>query len=183
MEFGHNDQKQKGPGKGAFYSYMYNLKIYIDEARLKGAISVLVTPTQRRRFNKEDKIQDSHLDYPDAMRWLAEKENIALIDLHQMTRVLYESMGVENSKNAFVHYPAGTYPGQDKELKDNSHFNTFGAYQVAKCVVKGIKDLNLPIAQFIKDDYTEFDPSQPDEFSSFKWSNSPFAEVEQPDGH
>ncbi len=183
VEFGHNDQKQKGPGKGAFYSYMYNLKIYIDEARLKGAIPVLVTPTQRRRFNKEDKIQDSHLDYPDAMRWLAEKENIALIDLHQMTRVLYESMGVENSKNAFVHYPAGTYPGQDKELKDNSHFNTFGAYQVAKCVVKGIKDLNLPIAQFIKDDYTEFDPSQPDEFSSFKWSNSPFAEVEKPDGN
>ena len=181
VEFGHNDQKQKGPGKGAFYSYMYNLKIYIDEARLKGAIPVLVTPTQRRRFNNEDKIQDSHLDYPDAMRWIAEKENIALIDLHQMTRVLYESMGVENSKNAFVHYPAGTYPGQEKELKDNSHFNTFGAYQVAKCVVEGIKSLNLPIAQFIKDDYSTFDPSQPDEFSSFKWCNSTFAESEKPD--
>ena len=30
MEFGHNDQKQKGPGKGAFYSYMTSLKTFID---------------------------------------------------------------------------------------------------------------------------------------------------------
>ena len=26
MEFGHNDQKQKGPGKGAYYSFMTSLK-------------------------------------------------------------------------------------------------------------------------------------------------------------
>ena len=35
MEFGHNDQKQKGPGKGAFYSYMTSLKTFIDEARAR----------------------------------------------------------------------------------------------------------------------------------------------------
>ena len=75
MEFGHNDQKQKGPGKGAFYSFMYNLKIYIDEARARGAYPVLVTPTQRRRFDKNGKIMNTHLDYPEAIRWLAEKEN------------------------------------------------------------------------------------------------------------
>ena len=76
MEFGHNDQKQKGPGKGAFYSFMYNLKIYIDEARSRGAYPVLVTPTQRRRFDKNGKIVNTHLDYPDAIRWLAAKENV-----------------------------------------------------------------------------------------------------------
>lgn len=32
MEFGHNDQKQKGPGKGAYYSFMTSLKTFIDEA-------------------------------------------------------------------------------------------------------------------------------------------------------
>ena len=46
------------------------------------------------------------------MRWLAAKENVPLIDLNEMTRTLYEAMGVEPSKKAFVHYPAGTYPGQ-----------------------------------------------------------------------
>ena len=109
MEFGHNDQKQKGPGKGAFYSFMYNLKIYIDEARSRGAYPVLVTPTQRRRFDKNGKIMHTHLDYPDAIRWLAEKENVPLIDLNEISRTLYEAMGEDGSKHAFVHYPANTY--------------------------------------------------------------------------
>ena len=52
---------------------MYNLKIYIDEARSRGAYPVLVTPTQRRRFDKNGKIVNTHLDYPDAIRWLAAK--------------------------------------------------------------------------------------------------------------
>lgn len=33
MEFGHNDQKQKGPGKGAYYSFATSLKTFIDEVR------------------------------------------------------------------------------------------------------------------------------------------------------
>ena len=114
MEFGHNDQKQKGPGKGAFYSFMYNLKIYIDEARSRGAYPVLVTPTQRRRFDKNGKIVNTHLDYPDAIRWLAAKENVPLIDLNEISRTLYEAMGEDGPKHAFVHYPANTYPGQTK---------------------------------------------------------------------
>ena len=41
-------------------------------------------------------IRDStHEDYPEAMRWLAAKENVPLIDLNEMTRTLYEAMGVE----------------------------------------------------------------------------------------
>ena len=42
----------------------------------EGAYPVLVTPTQRRRFDKNGKIVNTHLDYPDAIRWLAAKENV-----------------------------------------------------------------------------------------------------------
>ena len=83
------------------------------------------------------------------MRWLAEKENIPLIDLHAMTRILYEAMGVEESKHAFVHYPANTYPGQDKPLADNTHFNPYGAYQIAKCVIEGMKQAGLPLVKYL----------------------------------
>mgnify|MGYP007112425984 CR=1 FL=1 len=31
VEFGHNDQKQKGPGRGAYYSFSYYIKQFIDE--------------------------------------------------------------------------------------------------------------------------------------------------------
>ena len=183
MEFGHNDQKQKGPGKGAFYSFMTSLKTFVDEARARGAQPVLVTPTQRRRFDENGKIENTHLDFPDAVRWLAEKENIPLIDLHAMTRVLYEAMGVEESKHAFVHYPANTYPGQDRPLADNTHFNPYGAYQIAKCVIEGMKKAGLPVVKFLRADYQGYNPSQPDNRDSFKWNDIPFTEVEKPDGN
>ena len=182
IEFGHNDQKQKGPGKGAYYSYMTSLKTFIDEARLKGANPVLVTPTQRRSF-KDGKIADTHEDYPEAMKWLAQKENIPLIDLHAMTRTLYEALGVEESKKAFVHYPANTYPNQPKALEDNTHFNPYGAYQIAKCVIEGIKSLNLPLAKHISADYHTYTPAKPDAIETFHWVPSKSTEVEKPDGN
>lgn len=183
MEFGHNDQKQKGPGKGAFYSFMTSLKTFVDEARARGAHPVLVTPTQRRSFDANGKIQDTHLDFPDAVRWLAEKENIPLIDLHAMTRTLYEALGVEESKRAFVHYPANTYPGQDKPLADNTHFNPYGAYQIAQCVIEGMKKAGLPIVKYLRADYKGYNPAHPDALESFKWNECPFTEIEKPDGN
>lgn len=183
VEFGHNDQKQKGPGKGAYYSFMSNLKIFVDEAQSRGVQPVLVTPTQRRSFDSVGKIKDTHENYPEAMKWLVQKENIPLIDLHAMTRTLYEALGVENSKNAFVHYPANTFPKQTKALEDNTHFNTYGAFLVAKCVVKGIKALDLPLKNELKSDIKDFDPAYPDDFHSFKWNPSPFSEIIKPDGN
>lgn len=183
MEFGHNDQKQKGPGKGAFYSFMTSLKTFVDEARARGVQPVLVTPTQRRSFDENGKIKDTHLDFPDAVRWLAEKENIPLVDLHAMTRILYEAMGVEESKRAFVHYPANTYPGQNRVLADNTHFNPYGAYQIAQCVIEGMKKVDLPIVKFLRADYKGYDPAHPDALENFKWNCSPFTEIEKPDGN
>lgn len=183
MEFGHNDQKQKGPGKGAYYSYMTSLKTFIDEARARGAHPVLVTPTQRRSFGPDGKIKDTHEDYPEAMRWLAAKENIPLIDLNEMTRTFYEAMGVEESKKAFVHYPAGTYPNQNKDFADNTHFNPYGAYEIAKCIIEGMKKLNLPIIQHLREDYVTYNPAQPDDWNTFQWYDSPFTETEKPDGN
>lgn len=183
MEFSHNDQKQRGPGKGAFYSFMTSLKTFIDEAHARGAHPVLVTPTQRRSFDEKGKIRDTHADFPDAIRWLAAKENIPLIDLHQMTRTLYEAMGVEPSKKAFVHYPAGSYPGQNRPLADNTHFNPYGAYQIAKCIIEGMKKIDLPILEHLREGYTAYDPAHPDKVEDFKWNESPFTEIEKPDGN
>ena len=129
------------------------------------------------------KIRDTHEDYPEAMRWLAAKENVPLIDLNEMTRTLYEAMGVEPSKKAFVHYPAGTYPGQNRVLADNTHFNPYGAYQISKCIIEGIKKAGLPISNYLRSDYSGYNPAHPDALDSFKWNDSPFTEIEKPDGN
>lgn len=180
MEFGHNDQKVKGPGKGAFYSFMTNLKVFIDEARARGAHPVLVTPTQRRSFGPDGKNQNTHLDYPEAVRFLAARENVPLIELNEMTGILYEALGVEGSKKAFVHYPAGSYPGQDKPLADNTHFNPYGAYQIAKCIIMGMKQSLPALIPYLREDVV-YNPAQPD--TEFHWDDCPFTEIEKPDGN
>lgn len=182
VEFGHNDQKQKGPGKGAYYSFMTTLKIFIDEVQAKGGKPVLVTPTRRRRFDKEGRTVNSHGEYPDAVRWIAAKENVPLIELNNMTGTLYEALGEKESKKVFVHYPMGSFPGQKKKLEDNTHFNPYGAYQIAKCVIEGIKQAVPELTKYLKTTIS-YDPAKPDSPESFHWCPAPFCEMEKPDGN
>ena len=182
VEFGHNDQKQKGKGKGPWTSFYDSLKEYIVKTREKGATIVFVTPTQRRSFGDDGKIKDTHGEYPAAMRKLAEEEGVPVIELNEMTRTLYETLGVEEPRRAFVQYPANTFPGQTKALEDNTHFNPYGAYQIAKCILQGIKDKKLGLARYIKD-FEGYDPAHPDDVNTFVWDLSPFTEIEKPDGN
>lgn len=173
VEFGHNDQKiDSRPGKGAYYFFATELKTYIDEVRAKGGIPVFVSPTHRRNFDKDGKIVESHLDYPEAMEWVAERENVPFIDLHSMSAVFYEALGVEESKKAFVHYKAGSFPGMPADVADNTHFNTYGAYQLAKCVVGAIQNMGMPISKYIRN-FEGYSPAQPDAMESFNWPLTP----------
>lgn len=184
VEFGHNDEKEKRAGDGAWYHYQYQLKIFVDKVREKGAEIVFCTPTQRRFFEKDNKtIRNTHGDFPAAMKMVAELEKVPIIDLNAMTKTLFETMGFEGSKRLLVHYPANTFPNQPEALADNTHFNTFGAYEVAKCVVMGIKALNLPLVQHLRDDWNDFTPEQPDDWKSFNWAPAKISELTKPDGN
>lgn len=184
-EFGHNDQKEKMAGAGAWYNFSYNLKVFIDKVRAKGGNIIFVTPSQRRLFDDatHSKILETHGDYPDAMRAVAKREGVPVIELHDMTRTFFETLGYENSKKALVHYPANTFPGQDKPLADNTHFNPYGAYEIAKMVVMGMKQLNLPIGKYLRSDWKDFNPAQPDDYNKFVWYNSVQQDVTKPDGN
>lgn len=173
VEFGHNDQKRKGEGIGPWTSYTDLLHEFITKIRDKGGNPILLTPTQRRSFDKSGKITDTHKDYPDAMRKVAKDLNVPLIDLHAMTRTLYESWGPELSKKAFAQYPANTFPGQDKPLKDNTHFNEFGAHEIALCVLKGIMDQQLPIQKYVLDTSNSYDLEHPNAAKNWSIQMSP----------
>ncbi|MBR0036125.1 MAG: rhamnogalacturonan acetylesterase [Bacteroidales bacterium] len=184
LEFGHNDQKADGrPGNGAFYAFSHQVKQIYDECKEKGATFILCTPTMRRSF-EGNVVVNTHRDYPAAIHAIAEREGITLIDLQAMTKQFYEAMGPTESTKAFVHYPANTWPGQDKKLEDNTHFNPYGAYEIAKMVVMGIKQSKLEdLKSRIIPTFEDFDPSHPDAFESFHWNISPFVDIVKPDGN
>lgn len=182
IEFGHNDQKEKGKDDGAFNSYTQRLKLFVDKIKNAGAIPVIVTSTSRRSFDSVGKTINTLGDYPTAARKVAADMGVALIDLNSMSSKLYDALGVEPSKKAFVHYPANTFPGQDTALADNTHFNGYGAYELAKCVVEGIKTNHLGIEKFIVD-LPHFDPAQPDNVETFNLPQSGKAVLVKPDGN
>lgn len=184
VEFGHNDEKDKRPGKGAWYNFSYGLKVFIDQVRDKGGNIILCTPTMRRAWEKGNKvIANTHGDFPAAVRAVAERENVPLIDLTEMSKTFFETLGFEDSKRALVHYPAGTFPGQKNKFEDNTHFNPFGAYEVAKMIVMGMKQNNIPLVNHLRSDWQDFNPSQPDDWKTFHWTPSPMTEFLKPDGN
>ena len=183
-EFGHNDEKEKKAGDGAWYSYTRNLKIFVDRVREQGGNIIFVTPTARRFFNDDQKtLKNTHGDYPEAMKTVARRENVPVIDLTTMSTIFYEALGFEGSKKSLVHYPANTYPNQPKPLADNTHFNTFGASEIAKMIVMGLKQINIPLVGYLRSDWQDFDPAHPDDPGKFVWFPSGIADITKPDGN
>lgn len=180
IQFGHNDQKAGNSEKSG---YRKRLKNWINKAKELGAIPVLITSMNRRVFDENNKIVNTLDDYPAAMREIAKEENVALIDLNTMSKTLFEAMGPELSKKAFVYYPANSFPNQTKVLADDTHFNPYGAYELAQCVVKSIVEQKLDLSRYISKNYKSFDPNKPDDLAKFYWPESVFMESLKPDGN
>lgn len=184
IEFAHNDQKPGGNHLDPFTTYKETLKYFISETRKHKGIPVLVTSMHRRNFDDQGKIVNTLGDYPEAVRQTGQEEKVPVIDLNAMSKILYEAWGPEKSIHAFVHYPAGTFPGQEKALSDNTHFNPYGAYELAKCIVEGIKSNHLAVADDLISNLPSFDPAHPDPLENWYWPLSPQKETSvKPDGN
>ncbi len=180
IQFGHNDQK---PGKGyvpAATDFTTYLLQYITEARAHQSTSILVTPMNRRDFDADGKIVQTLGEYPEAMREVAKQKGLALIDLNALSKTLFEALGLEGTLHAFVHYPANTFPDQPAALADNTHFTSYGAYELARVIVQSMKDQKLPLARYLRPGIAHFDPAHPDPFSEWTLPPSPSYSTETP---
>ena len=169
LQFAHNDQKLASDT----VAYESTLRSVIAETRRHQAIPVLVTSMHRRRFDSAGAIVNTLGAFPDAMRRVARQDGVPLIDLTSMSKRFYEALGPDGSKRAFVHYPAGSFPGQAAELNDDTHFNAYGAYELARAVVEGIKATGLGLAAHLASDVAPFDPAHPDAVDRWSLPASP----------
>jgi lysophospholipase L1-like esterase len=161
IQYGHNDMKSKAPD--ALEVFSGNLRWVVDETRSHGGIPVLVASVSRRTFGPDGKITNSFGGYTDAVRAVAKEKNCALIDLQAGSSLFYEALGGVQSRLAFA------------KMLDDTHHNNYGSYEIAKCVVMGIKQARLKLAKHIADDFKDFDPSHPDPVEHFKLPCSPQA--------
>jgi lysophospholipase L1-like esterase len=151
MQFGHNDMKSHATS--ALDLYRSNLKKVVAETRTKGGTPVLVTSMERKGGVEAPTL----MGYPDAVREVAKEENCALIDLNAMSLIFYKALGADLAK----------------AFQDGTHHNNYGSYELAKCVVEGIKQDKLPLAKFIVDDFKDFDPAHADPVDQIQMPASP----------
>lgn len=143
VQFGHNDQKTHSPERyaAAETDYKTYLQKYIDMAREKHAVPVLLTSIVRRKFENGGLVP-THGKYPAAMRELAADTGTLLIDMNDMSRRYVAGLGEEESKAVYL------YLADDNRTKaDNTHFTEAGAYAMASMVVKGLDSLQLAACQ------------------------------------
>ena len=170
IQYAHNDEKEKGEGVGAFTTFKTDLKYFVESARKKGADPVLITPVQRRTFDTSGRVTNSHGDYPEAVRQTAKEENVPLIDLNVMSKELYETLGKDGSGVLF-------------KQGDGTHHNNYGAYELARCIIEGLKAKKLSIAKYLLNGVSAFDPAHPDPIANFDVPASPTVTGEKPLGN
>jgi lysophospholipase L1-like esterase len=166
--FGHNDEK-------AFDDYLYtepfgayqeNLRKLINLARNAGATPILVTSLERRSFmDATDAWKDpsisvetaytlrhsAHTEYAQAMKQLAEQENVALIDLLAMSRKALEHSGPVGSAKWYMNLAPGEYAAYPNGVLDNTHLNYAGAVNFAGLIAEGLKELGAPYTDLLLD--------------------------------
>ena len=182
IQFGHNDQKAGPEHSGAMTEFKDYLRKYIAQARAVGAQPVLVTAMERRNFDLAGHIVPTLEDYPQAMREVGSELAAPVIDLNAMSIALYEALGPDEARKAFVHFPARSFPGQNQALADDTHFSSYGADQLARCVVEGVQARLPELARHLRAGLPSYSPARPGRFADWHLPASPPKPTVKPEG-
>lgn len=150
IQFGHNDSHDPSSPEATapFGDYRDFLIQYIDDARLKGAAPILVTPMYRRGFDQEGHLQPYLTDndgnpvynlrpYAEAMRQVAAEKGVGLIDLFSMSGALLQELGDTHSADLLA-------------PNDRAHWNDRGASVMASLVVRGILEVESSLGSYVR---------------------------------
>ncbi|MDC7683492.1 rhamnogalacturonan acetylesterase [Asticcacaulis sp. BYS171W] len=172
VQFGHNDQKSKDAD--AEQKYKAILIDWANQVKAKGGTAVIVSPMHRNRF-EGGKVNETLGNYPQMAKEAAAESGAIFIDLHEKSRVLYETLGPKGTMALFMH-------NEDYSKKDGTHHGPYGAYELAKIVAQGLRDAKAPVASEIVADLPGYDPSKPLLEKDFKVPPSAAFTTERPLG-
>ena len=149
IQFGHNDgsadEEQTPPAE-----YRANFTRFVTDVRARRAFPILATPVVVRRFNSNGSLQDTHGQYPEIVRLVARTEGVPLLDMQALSAAAVMEYGPEGSKELFQHLAPGQHPNYPGGLADNIHLSPKGAQVLAQRAAKGLRDMNSPLAAFLK---------------------------------
>jgi lysophospholipase L1-like esterase len=117
-------------------TYGFYLRKFIREAKAKGATPMVCSMIPRNEW-KDGKVIRASNDFGKWAAEIAQQENVAFINLNEITALKYDKLGPEEVKKFF--------PG------DHTHTNEAGATLNAESVVDGIKsNKKLALNKYLK---------------------------------
>lgn len=152
IQFTHNDASDLiWRHTDPWGSFAHNLGIFVDTARQRGALPVLLTPICRRSWDEAtDTLPETHGEYPDAVRSVAWQRSVPLIDLYAQTTALVRAQGAQASKALFMILAPGAYPAFPNGLTDTTHTSRAGAQAFAELVAAGLMALGSPYSDLVR---------------------------------
>lgn len=153
IQFGHNDAKIDNPLRytDPKTTYKENLQFFIEKLEDIGAIPVLLTSIYRRNFDSTSSlVPNVHGQYPEAMKEVAEKNDVLLLDMCTLTSQLLEKMGDEASRRLFMNFDEGIYDHYPEGMRDNTHLRFDGAYEISKIFISELVRIRHPLSDYLK---------------------------------
>ena len=153
VQFGHNDATQGVDDRYASPAdYKEYLRVYVEGARQRGATPILVTPVSRRDFDPATGLfRVSFPEYVAKMTELAVEEDVLLVDLSASSRAYLDEIGPEAAKAVFLHVDPGVFPQRPAGTVDDTHFQEYGAIQMARLIAQDVAALDDPLAAEVAD--------------------------------
>lgn len=149
IQFGHNDEVPTKKSYVPEIDFKANLVKYITDTRSKKATPVLITPVARRKFDSTGNIQETHAVYAQLVRDVAKENSVALIDLSEKSKALFQQFGPAASKYLLNYLTPGEHPNYPEGKQDDTHFNELGARKIAELVLAEIRNMKMELAERI----------------------------------
>lgn len=123
-------------------SFAANLEIFVDTARMHGAIPVLMTPIPRRYWRNGELI-DAHGEYPDAIRRVAMQKGVPLLEITLEGMKALRDLGEAAVYPLYLNVEPGLYPAYPNGSKDDTHTQRAGAELYARIAAEQLRRLRL----------------------------------------
>lgn len=143
IQFTHNDTSDLvWRHTDANTSFAANLEIFVDTARIHGATPVLMTPIPRRYW-RNGELVDAHGEYPDAIRRVAMKRGVPLLEVTLEGMKELRGMGEEATRPLYMNVEPGLYPAYPDGSKDDTHTQPAGARFYARITAELLRAQKL----------------------------------------